>query len=60
FPRRVVWSGGGTVFTVVADAPAAALEDLVAALPHGDPGPGLGTRLGHGLARVGSWLNPFA
>jgi sigma-E factor negative regulatory protein RseB len=59
FPRRVVWSGGGTVFTVVADCPQATLDALVRTLPHGAPGPGVGSRLGHGLARVGSWLNPF-
>jgi sigma-E factor negative regulatory protein RseB len=60
FPRRVVWAGAGTVFTVVADCPQATLDDLVGTLPHGDPGPGMVTRLGNGLARVGSWLNPFA
>jgi sigma-E factor negative regulatory protein RseB len=60
FPRRVVWSGGGTVFTVVADCPQGALDDLVGVLPHGTPGPAMTTRVGHGLARVGSWLNPFA
>ena len=60
FPRRLVWGGDGAVFTVVADCPQAALDDLVGTLPHGTPGPGLATRLGNGLARVGSWLNPFA
>jgi sigma-E factor negative regulatory protein RseB len=60
FPRRVVFPGQGMVFTVVADCPQAALDDLVLALPHGNPGPGFGTRVGHGLTRVGSWLNPFA
>ena len=60
FPRRVVWAGGGAVFTVVADCPKGTLDDLVGTLPHGTPGPGLATRLGNGLARVGSWLNPFA
>ena len=60
FPRRVVWAGGGVVFTVVADCPKAVLDDLVAGLPHGNPGPALTSRLGNGLARVGSWLNPFA
>ena len=59
FPRRVVWAGGGVVFTVVADCPRATLDDLVATLPHGNPGPGIMTRLGNGLARVGSWVNPF-
>ena len=60
FPRRVVWAGGGAVFTVVADCPQAALDDLVGTLPHGTPGPAMTARLGNGLARVGSWLNPFA
>lgn len=60
FPRRVVWSGDGAVFTVVADCPQATLDDLVGTLPHGTPGPGIATRLGNGLARVGSWINPFA
>lgn len=60
FPRRVVWSGGGTVFTVVADCSRAALEDVSRALPHGEPDPGLGERLESGLSRVGSWFNPFA
>jgi sigma-E factor negative regulatory protein RseB len=60
FPRRVVWSGGETVFTVVADCPRAALDDLVATLPHGEPGRGIGDRLESGLGRVGSWFNPFA
>lgn len=60
FPRRVVWGGAGTVFTVVADCPQRALDDLVGTLPHGNPGPGIGSRLGNGLTRVGSWLNPFA
>ena len=48
------------MFTVVADCPQAALDDLVGTLPHGNPGPGIGSRLGNGLTRVGSWLNPFA
>lgn len=60
FPRRVVWAGGGAVFTVVADCPQATLDDLVGTLPHGTPGPAMTARLGNGLARVGSWLNPFA
>ncbi|HVF05481.1 MAG TPA: sigma-E factor regulatory protein RseB domain-containing protein [Frankiaceae bacterium] len=59
FPRRVVWAGAGVVFTVVADCPQAALDDLVGTLPHGNPGPGIMTRMGNGLARVASWVNPF-
>ncbi|HEV2889505.1 MAG TPA: sigma-E factor regulatory protein RseB domain-containing protein [Frankiaceae bacterium] len=60
FPQRVVWAGDGYVFTVVAECPAQTLADLVGALPHGNPGPGIGSRLGNGIARVGSWFNPFA
>jgi negative regulator of sigma E activity len=59
FPRRVVFSGAGMVFTVVADCPQATLDDVVGALPHRNPGPGIRSRLGHGVHRVGSWLNPF-
>ena len=59
FPQRVVWSGDGYVFTVVAECPAQTLADLVGSLPHGNPGPSVASRLGNGVARVGSWLNPF-
>ena len=59
-PQRVVWSAGGTVFTVVADAPPATVDQVVAALPH-EPVEGAGgmDRLGRGFERVGSWFNPF-
>lgn len=60
FPQRVVWSGDGAVFTVVAECPEQTLDDLVGALPHGNPGPSIASRLGNGVARVGSWINPFA
>lgn len=59
FPQRVVWSGDGTVFTVVAECPAHVLDDIVGALPHGNPGPSVVSRIGHGVKRVGSWFNPF-
>ena len=59
-PGRMVWKGGGQVWTVVSDAPDSALRSAVAALPH-DPMPetGFGSRLGRGLDRLGGWLNPF-
>ena len=59
-PERVVWSGGGSVWTLVSDAPDAAVRAAVAALPR-DPAPGTGlpARLGRGLARLGGMLNPF-
>lgn len=60
-PRRVVWSSGGTVYTVVADAPQRTVDRAVIVLHdrasqrQGDPM----DRLGRGLDRVASWFNPF-
>ena len=60
-PRRVVWASGGTVFTVVADAPERTVDAVVAAMPHrGAADDGTFGRLGRGLDRVASWFNPFA
>ncbi len=58
-PDRVVWSGDGQVFTVVADVPADVLASVVAALPHSTLSGTLWTRLHRGGDRVLSWLNPF-
>jgi MucB/RseB N-terminal domain len=59
-PERVVWGGGGRVFTVLSDAPSEAVRDAVTALPHEKaPRGGLLARLGRGLSRLASWLNPF-
>jgi len=58
-PRGVVWSGQGYVFTVVADAPSDTVEALVAALPHTQADDGGLSRIGRGLGRLVSWLNPF-
>jgi sigma-E factor negative regulatory protein RseB len=60
FPLKVVWSGHGVVYTVVAECPSACVSDVVGALPHGNPGPSVVSRIGHGVKRVGSWINPFA
>jgi sigma-E factor negative regulatory protein RseB len=57
--RRVTWSGHGHVYTVVADAPPAAVAAMVAALPHGERHRGAWARFRHGMSRLGSWLNPF-
>lgn len=59
-PQRVVWSGGGQVWTLVSDAPAASVRAAVVALPR-DPAPddGVVARLGRGLRRMGGMLNPF-
>lgn len=58
-PVRAVWAGGDTVYTLVADAPMGTVHDVVAELPHTERDRGGLSRLTHGLARVGSWLNPF-
>ncbi len=59
-PQRMVWSGDGHVFTLLTDAPSDAVTAVVTALPH-DPPPSSGfvARMGRGLARLASWLNPF-
>jgi sigma-E factor negative regulatory protein RseB len=59
-PERVVWSGGGVVWTLVTDAPDPAVQAVVAALPRDEaPGDGLRDRLSRGLGRLGGMLNPF-
>ena len=59
-PERVVWTGGGQVFTLVSDAAHQDLLDVVAALPRAERvEDGAGARLRRGIARVGSWFNPF-
>jgi hypothetical protein len=59
YPRRIVWSGEGMVFTLVAECQQPMLEEVVRALPHSEPDTGLAARLGRGVRRVGSWFNPF-
>ncbi len=59
FPRRVVWSGGGVVFTLVAECQKDMLEAVVNVLPHRDPGRGIRGRLSAGVRRLGGWVNPF-
>lgn len=60
FPRRVLWSARGLVFTVVGDAADDAVDAVVAALPHEpDSASGARERLRRGVERLGSWLDPF-
>lgn len=58
-PTRVVWSAEGTVYTVLASAPEHVVDDVIAAWPHETPNNGFWARIARGLARVGSWFNPF-
>ena len=54
----VAWSSGGFVYTLVADAPAQTVDQVIAALPH-DASPGLIGRLILGLRRLIRWADPF-
>ena len=54
----ITWDGRGFVFTVMADAPQATLDQAVDTLPYNAP-PGFWKRLSRGFARLASWVNPF-
>jgi hypothetical protein len=54
----LTWSAGGYVFTVVAAAPAPTLAGVVDSLPH-QAKSGFWRRMGRGVKRVLSWVNPF-
>jgi sigma-E factor negative regulatory protein RseB len=51
----VAWSARGFVYTVIAEAPAQTMAQVVAALPHDSP-PGALGRIGQGLRRLVSWF----
>ncbi|MGD0927108.1 MAG: sigma-E factor regulatory protein RseB domain-containing protein [Streptosporangiaceae bacterium] len=56
--RSVAWSARGFVYTLIADAPDQTLDQVVGVLPH-NAGPGFLGRMGRGLSRLVSWLDPF-
>lgn len=56
--QTIAWSGGGYVFTLLADAPAPAVDQAIGALPQGSE-PGFWARLGRGFHRLVTWANPF-
>lgn len=56
--ETIAWSSGGYVFTVVADAPSATVDQVVAALAHGES-PDFWSRIGRGFRRLVSLANPF-
>ena len=60
-PDRWVWAGSGYVFTLVSDAGPQVNETVLTALPGERPAPdGVVPRLGRGVRKVLSWLNPFS
>jgi sigma-E factor negative regulatory protein RseB len=56
--RCLAWSARGFVYTMIADAPPAAVNQIVAVLPH-DGQLGTWGRMARGLRRLASWINPF-
>jgi hypothetical protein len=56
--RSVAWSARGFVYTMIADAPAQTVDQVVSALPHTGKA-GFFGRMDRGLHRLASWLNPF-
>jgi sigma-E factor negative regulatory protein RseB len=56
--RDLVWSAGGYVYTMISDAPASVVDQVVMHLPHDRP-PGFWERMGRGFRRLVSWANPF-
>ncbi len=56
--QTIAWSSDGYVITVVADAPSATVDQVVAALAHGES-QDFWTRIGRGFRRLVSWANPF-
>ena len=56
--HSVTWAGQGFVFTVMADAPSATLDQAVAALPYDAPR-GFWGRLSNGFTRLARLANPF-
>jgi sigma-E factor negative regulatory protein RseB len=56
--RSVAWSARGFVYTLIPDAPDQTLDQVVSVLPHNGR-PGFFGRMGRGLSRLVSWLDPF-
>jgi sigma-E factor negative regulatory protein RseB len=57
--RSFAWSANGFVYTMVADAPMATVGQVVSTMPGTARPPGFWQRIGHGLHRLVSWLNPL-
>jgi len=59
-PERVVWQGGGQVWTLVSDGAESSVQAAVAALPHDAPvDRGVTARLSRGIVRLTGMLNPL-
>lgn len=56
--RSITWTGRGFVYTMIADAPPRTVEDVIVSLPQ-NASPGFLSRIGRGLDRLGTLVNPF-
>jgi sigma-E factor negative regulatory protein RseB len=56
--HSITWAGRGLVYTMIADAPPQTVRAVVSALP-GNTAPGFLVRIGRGLHRLASLVNPF-
>jgi sigma-E factor negative regulatory protein RseB len=56
--QSVIWSGGGFVYTMLADASPQVVTQVVATLPQ-DTAPGVIERIRRGLKRLGAIVDPF-
>jgi sigma-E factor negative regulatory protein RseB len=56
--RSLTWACRGMVYTVIADAPAQTVDNVIGVLPHDRP-PGFWKRMSRGFSRLASWVNPF-
>jgi sigma-E factor negative regulatory protein RseB len=58
YPRRVVWSAGDRVYTIVTECDEDVVAQTVRSLPRGQRPDGLRRRVRRGALRVASWVNP--
>jgi sigma-E factor negative regulatory protein RseB len=56
--RSLTWASRGMVYTLMADAPAQTVDNVIRVLPHDKP-PGFWKRMSRGFGRLASWVNPF-
>ena len=56
--HSITWAGGGLVYTMIADAPPQTVRAVVVSLPQ-NTAPGFLVRIGRGLHRLATLVNPF-
>jgi sigma-E factor negative regulatory protein RseB len=56
--HSITWAGRGLVYTMIADAPPQTVREVVASLPQ-NTAPGFLVRIGRGLNRLATLVNPF-